>query len=184
MKKTHVIKRVALISPYAPSIVSFRGALIRDLIAHGAEVFVLAPDYTPEIRQAVATLGATPIDYPLNRTGMNPFLDLRTLSVLRRILRRLHPDVVVPYNIKPVIYGTLAAAFGVPVVATATGGLADQVRQMNGVLVPPNDPHALTQGILQAYGQVVMMPPEWNPQIMARDYWTMYQYAYREGCCQ
>jgi glycosyltransferase involved in cell wall biosynthesis len=104
-----------LISPYAPSIVSFRGALIRDLRAHGAEVFVLAPDYTPEIREAVAALGATPLDYPLNRTGMNPFLDLRTLIALRRILRRLRPEVVIPYNIKPVIYGTLAAKLvGVP----------------------------------------------------------------------
>jgi len=104
-----------LISPYAPSIVSFRGALIRDLRAHGAEVFVLAPDYTPEIREAVAALGATPLDYPLNRTGMNPFLDLRTLIALWRILRHLRPEVVIPYNIKPVIYGTLAAKLvGVP----------------------------------------------------------------------
>jgi glycosyltransferase involved in cell wall biosynthesis len=107
--------RVVLISPYAPSIVSFRGALIRDLVSHGAEVFVLAPDYTPEIRAAVAELGAIPIDYPLNRTGMNPLQDLQTLVAIARLLRRLRPDVVLPYNIKPVIYGTLAAALaGVP----------------------------------------------------------------------
>jgi glycosyltransferase involved in cell wall biosynthesis len=115
---------VALISPYAPSIVSFRGALIRDLIAHGAEVFVLAPDYTPEIREAVAELGAVPEDYPLSRTGMNPFLDLRTLIALWRLLRRLRPEVVVPYNIKPVIYGTLAAALaGVPTRTALIEGL-------------------------------------------------------------
>jgi|FaiFalDrversion2_1042247.scaffolds.fasta_scaffold04600_3 glycosyltransferase involved in cell wall biosynthesis len=102
--------RVALISPYAPSIVSFRGALIRDLVSHGAEVFVLAPDYTPEIRAAVAELGAIPIDYPLNRTGMNPLQDLQTLVAIARLLRRLRPHVVLPYTIKPVIYGTLAAA--------------------------------------------------------------------------
>jgi glycosyltransferase involved in cell wall biosynthesis len=104
-----------LISPYAPTILSFRGALIRDLVAHGAQLFVLAPDYTPEIRAAVTELGATPIDYPLNRTGTNPLQDVRTLLALARILRRLRPDVVMPYNIKPVIYGTLAAAIaGVP----------------------------------------------------------------------
>lgn len=77
----------------------------------------------------------------------------------------------------------IAAAFGVPVVATATGGLADQVRQMNGVLVPPNDPRALAQGILQAYGQEVTMPPEWNPQVVAEGYWKMYQRVVREGGC-
>ncbi|MCS7065509.1 MAG: glycosyltransferase family 4 protein [Fimbriimonadales bacterium] len=108
-------RRVVFITNYAPSVVNFRGALIRDLRAHEAEVLVLAPDYTPEIREAVATLGATPIDYPLNRTGMNPLQDLRTLIALWRILRRLRPDVVMPYDAKPVIYGTLAAAMvGVP----------------------------------------------------------------------
>jgi len=102
--------RVAIISNHAPTIVSFRGALIRSLVQRGAEVWVLAPDYTPEIRAAVAELGATSIDYPLNRTGMNPLQDVRTLLALARILRRLRPDVVMPYTIKPVIYGTLAAA--------------------------------------------------------------------------
>ncbi|RMH08786.1 MAG: glycosyltransferase [Armatimonadetes bacterium] len=75
----------------------------------------------------------------------------------------------------------IAAAFGVPVVATATGGLADQVRQMNGVLIPPKDPRALVQGILQAFGQVITMPAEWDPDIVAEGYWTMYQRVYTEG---
>ncbi len=109
-KATAHPERVALISPYAQTIISFRGALIRELAAHGAQVSVLAPDYTPEIREAVAQLGATPIDYPLNRTGMNPFQDACTLLALTRILHRLRPDVVISYNIKPVIYGTLAAS--------------------------------------------------------------------------
>jgi glycosyltransferase involved in cell wall biosynthesis len=115
---------VVLISPYAPSIIRFRGALIRDLIAHGSEVFVLAPDYTTEIRQSVEALGATPVDYPLNRTGMNPLQDLRTFWALTRLLRQLRPDVVLPYNIKPVIYGTLAATLaGVPRRAALIAGL-------------------------------------------------------------
>ncbi|MDW8107133.1 MAG: glycosyltransferase family 4 protein [Armatimonadota bacterium] len=102
-------KRVVLISPYAPSIVSFRGALIRELVRRGHAVYVLAPDYTPEIRIAVQQLGAVPVDYPLDRTGMKPLHDLRTLISLRELLRQLAPDIVVPYNVKPVIYGTLAA---------------------------------------------------------------------------
>ena len=102
--------KIALISPYAASIVSFRGALIRDLKQAGAEIYVLAPDYTPVIRSAVAELGATPLDYPLDRTGMNPLQDLRTLIALWCILKRLHPDIIIPYNIKPVIYGALAGA--------------------------------------------------------------------------
>jgi hypothetical protein len=64
--------RVAIISHHAPTIVSFRGALIRSLVQRGAEVWVLAPDYTPEIKKSVCALGAMVADYPLHRTGMNP----------------------------------------------------------------------------------------------------------------
>ncbi|MEN3001822.1 MAG: hypothetical protein ABDI19_08280, partial [Armatimonadota bacterium] len=60
-RKGSAERRVVFIAPYAPSIVSFRGALIRDLKAHSAEVFVLAPDYTPQIRAAVQELGAVPL---------------------------------------------------------------------------------------------------------------------------
>ncbi|MDW8107247.1 MAG: glycosyltransferase family 4 protein [Armatimonadota bacterium] len=102
-------KRVVFIAPYAPSIVSFRGALIRELVQRGHIVYVLAPDYTPAIRAAVQQLDAVPIDYPLDRTGMSVYRDLRTLLSLTQRLKRLKPDVVIPYNIKPVIYGTLAA---------------------------------------------------------------------------
>lgn len=106
---------VVLISPYAGSIVSFRGALISTMVQAGTTVFVLAPDYTPDIRKAVKQLGAVPIDYSLHRTGQNLFHDLRTLWELWRVLRRLHPQVVLPYNIKPVIYGMLAGKLaGVP----------------------------------------------------------------------
>ncbi|MFQ3610113.1 MAG: glycosyltransferase family 4 protein [Fimbriimonadales bacterium] len=106
---------VLLISPYSETIVSFRGALISDLIREGATVYVLAPDYTPPIRDAVERLGAIPLDYSLDRTGRTPLQDLRTLWELWRILRRLRPDIILPYNIKPVIYGTLAGKLvGVP----------------------------------------------------------------------
>ena len=116
--------RVVLISPYAESIVAFRGSLIRELVQRDVQVFMLAPDYTPEIRQAVTALGATTVDYFLNRTAMNPFADLKTLLALWRIFRQLRPEVVVPYTIKPVIYGTLAAALaGVPTRVALIEGL-------------------------------------------------------------
>jgi glycosyltransferase involved in cell wall biosynthesis len=116
--------RVAIISHHAPTIVSFRGALIRSLVQRGAEVWVLAPDYTPEIKKSVCALGAMVADYPLHRTGMNPFEDLQTFFALRRILMQIHPHIVLPYTIKPVIYGTLAAALvGVPQRITLIEGL-------------------------------------------------------------
>lgn len=101
--------RLALVAPYAPSIVSFKGALIRILLQNGAQVWVFAPDYTPAIREQIRLLGAIPVDYPMDRTGANPFSDLHTLWSLVRMLKQIRPDVFLSYNIKPVIYGSLAS---------------------------------------------------------------------------
>lgn len=105
------LTRVAIIAPYAPSIVSFRGALIRALVESGSSVWVLAPDYTDATREAVRALGAHPIDYPMHRTGTNPLADWRTFWALRRILRQIQPHVLLPYNIKPILYGLLAGGW-------------------------------------------------------------------------
>lgn len=115
---------VVLVSPYAASIVNFRGPLIRKLSARGIKVYVLAPDYTDKVRVEVRALGAEPMDYPLNRTGLNPLQDLLCLLALRRAFLWLKPDVVLSYNPKPVVYGTLAAWMaGVPRRAALIEGL-------------------------------------------------------------
>jgi glycosyltransferase involved in cell wall biosynthesis len=108
LRSGHASPRIVIIAPYAPSIVSFRGALIRALVERGSLVWVLAPDYTSAIKEAVYALGAHPIDYPMHRTGTNPLADWRTFWALRRILRQIQPHVLLPYNIKPILYGLLA----------------------------------------------------------------------------
>lgn len=107
--------RLALITSYAQSICNFRASLVRDLVGRGVRVYALAPDYDAEIRAAVMALGAEPIDCSLSRVGMNPLRDAVDMVRLTRLLRRLKPDLTLGYFIKPVIYGTLAAAAaGVP----------------------------------------------------------------------
>ena len=105
------LKTLALIANQAHSLVNFRGPLIRDIVARGHRVVALAPDFDAATRAAVQALGAETRDYPLARTGMNPWQDLTTLWALRRLLAEIRPDVSLGYSIKPVIYGTLAAAW-------------------------------------------------------------------------
>ena len=97
--------RVAIITHYAPSVARFRGALIRALVQRGVQVWVLAPDFTPATRNQVAVLGGQPVDYFLNRTGANPFHDIRSFMSLRSCLRHCQPQAVLAYGIKPVVYG-------------------------------------------------------------------------------
>lgn len=102
-------KRLALITSQAFSLANFRGTLIRTLTARGVEVLALAPDYDDDTRAAVEAFGATPVDYPGTRTGMNPLRDVADTIRLARLLRRLRVDATLAYFIKPVIYGTIAA---------------------------------------------------------------------------
>ena len=101
--------RVAIVAHYAPSVALFRGALIRALVRQDIQVWVLAPDFTPTTRNQVALLGGQPADYFLNRTGANPFHDIRSVVSLRSCLRHCQPQAVLAYGIKPVVYGMLAA---------------------------------------------------------------------------
>jgi len=98
-----------IVSSQAFSMVNFRGTLIRDLVNAGVRVYALAPDYDDEMRQRILTLGASPVDFYMTRTGMNPVHDGLDMLRLSALLRRLRPDVTLGYFIKPVIFGTLAA---------------------------------------------------------------------------
>ena len=103
------MKSIAIIGSQAFSLVNVRGALIRDLVARGVNVFALAPDFDDELRFAISELGAHPVDFKLVRTGMNPLRDGLDAIGLALLLRRLRLDVTLTYFIKPVIYGTMAA---------------------------------------------------------------------------
>ena len=117
-------KSCAIISSQAFSMLNFRGSLIRDLVAAGVEVHALAPDYNEAMRGGIMALGATPVDFQLDRTGINPLHDGVDAIKLSILLRRLRPDVTLGYFIKPVIFGTLAAWLaGVPLRVAMIEGL-------------------------------------------------------------
>jgi glycosyltransferase involved in cell wall biosynthesis len=101
--------KVVVLAHHAVSLLNFRRHFIHDLVAQGAQVFCLAPDYDDAARDEVRGLGAVAVDYRLARTGMNPVRDLRDMLSLKGLLARLKPDVTFAFSIKPVIYGTIAA---------------------------------------------------------------------------
>jgi len=109
--------RVLLVAGFAESIVPFRGALIAELIRFGCEVHIAAPGMNalarvgPDLGLANDRLH----DIPMARTGTNPLSDANAMLALYRLMRAISPDIVLPYTIKPVIYGTIVAWMaGVP----------------------------------------------------------------------
>src|SRR5919206_4869326 len=106
---------VVVLGSYATSLINFRGPLIAELVARGHRVFALAPDIDENIAGRVRALGAEPVAIRLGRTSLNPFGALATLKDLAAAFRRIAPDLVLAYTIKPITLGAAAARMaGVP----------------------------------------------------------------------
>ncbi len=103
-------KTVVVLGSFGESLIRFRGNLISELAARGHRVVACAPDADAATLAALAQCGAEHRQVPMQRAGLNPVADLRTLLALWRLFREVRPDVLFAYTIKPVIYGTLAAA--------------------------------------------------------------------------
>jgi len=108
MKEYHLVAKVLIIGALAESLYNFRGDLIKSLIIEGHEVVVMAAHANDVIHTRIEELGVLFRPYPVKRNGMNPFHDLATMLSLRRAFIEIHPDIVLAYTIKPVIWGGLA----------------------------------------------------------------------------
>ncbi|MCX5576723.1 glycosyltransferase family 4 protein [Kaistia terrae] len=103
------IRRVAILASSPQSLITFRGNLISALSTRGLDVIATAPLMDNKVIDGLSFLGARAIGLNLSRTGFNPFADLQALMQYRQMFLDNEVDVVIPYTIKPVIWGTLAA---------------------------------------------------------------------------
>ncbi|MGJ0531966.1 glycosyltransferase family 4 protein [Methylocystis sp.] len=102
--------RILVVAGLPSSLINFRGPLIEALVSRGHEVHAAGP---PADEATLAWLAARGVDYhpaALENTGFSVMGDIRTILALRRIMLAVRPDLMFAYTIKPVIYGTLAAA--------------------------------------------------------------------------
>lgn len=115
-------KRILLIASFAGSLIRFRGDFIKSLVANGFEVFTASPSYTENDLKLIKERGAHPIEFNLQRTGLNPFKDFKSILELKSIMKAYDIDLVFPYTVKPVIYGSFAANLAhIPVISLITG---------------------------------------------------------------
>lgn len=100
-----------LVASYLPSVLNFRGKLLEAIAKKNIQVYILSPDlnlFPNEVNQ-LRKLGYSVDEIPMQRTGTNPLSDMKTLWAVYNCIRKIKPDYVLSYTIKPVIYGTLAA---------------------------------------------------------------------------
>jgi glycosyltransferase involved in cell wall biosynthesis len=93
---------------------------IQALQAEGVEVHTIAPvdEYTKRLTEANC------IHHPLkmDSRGSNPIKDSALIVELLLIYKKIKPDIILHYTIKPNVYGTFAAALlGIPVINNVCG---------------------------------------------------------------
>jgi glycosyltransferase involved in cell wall biosynthesis len=115
-------QRILLVGNDAGYFFSHRLILAEALAQEGYEVHVAGPFETVDARMA-----SHPFQYhyvPFTRAGIHPLVELRSLVSLYRLYRRLRPDIIHHFTIKPTLYGGLAAiAARAPAVVNSMTGL-------------------------------------------------------------
>lgn len=113
-------KRIVILSNEDKGLYTFRGMLIKSLLASGNEVTLCVPKGNSDdlLRSLDAKIRYTEID----RRGTNPLKDLRLFRQYKSIIREEKPDFIITYTIKCNIYGGRAAyRAGVPYAMNVAG---------------------------------------------------------------
>ncbi|GAA0789276.1 glycosyltransferase family 4 protein [Marinobacterium sediminicola] len=169
--------KIVLISQNAsPGLLIFRVDFIRYMVLSGHSVYCFALDYTDESKAVVESLGAIPVDYKLNKTGLNPIKDCIDTFSLSKKLRKIKPNVVFSFFVKPSIYGTLAAWLaGVPRRIAMLEGLGYiHTPSKNGMSLKKRALQA-AHGVLSTLGysvadEVLFLNPD-DPNDLSRKSW-------------
>lgn len=124
--------------------VSHRLPLARAAIGAGYRVHVATAITSEQDRAAIKSAGIELHEVSFARSGISVIRELRTVTALRALFRRVRPTIVHLVTVKPVIYGGLVARWcRVPAVVSAIPGLgysfsSNGLRQrlMRGLLLP------------------------------------------------
>ncbi len=112
--------KVAIVINTSWNIYNFRLGLVKALQEAGHEVIAIAPkdDYSCKLEEK----GCVFYPIQMDNKGANPVKDLKLTYAFLKIYKKVRPDVILQYTIKPNIYGTLAAkALGIPVINNVSG---------------------------------------------------------------
>lgn len=97
----------------------FRKELLEELVKEN-EVYIALPK--GEFYDDLVAIGCRYIVTDLDRHGTNPIKELKVVSLYKRIIKEIKPNIVFTYTIKPNVYAGMAcASLGVPYVANVTG---------------------------------------------------------------
>ena len=99
--------RILFLSNHFITLYSFRKELITRLAQEGYDIYISTPE-DPD-NKFFEDLGCKVITTYMDRRGVNPKNDFRTILEYRKIMKQVNPDIIFSYTIKPNIYGSLVS---------------------------------------------------------------------------
>lgn len=114
------MKRILILANFDVGLYKFRKELIQELLNRGNEVYISLPD--GELVRNLEKMGCKFVNTAVDRRGINPKTDAKLMFFYHKLIKKLHPDMVITYTIKPNIYGGLMCRLlHVPYAVNITG---------------------------------------------------------------
>lgn len=114
------MKTVAIVINTSWNIYNFRLGLLKALQKEGYKVVAIAPK--DEYSDKLEGFRCEYHNITINNKGTNPVEDIKLVGAFYQLYKKIKPDVLLHYTIKPNIYGTIAARLaGVPVISNISG---------------------------------------------------------------
>lgn len=105
------MSKVLVVAGYTPSLINFRGDLLRLFVGKGHSVVALGVEKDPLVENRLNRDGIVFGTYYLVRSGVGVFNDFKTFLSISKKFYIHKPDVVLAYTIKPVIWSGIATLF-------------------------------------------------------------------------
>lgn len=119
-------KQILIICNCSSGLNDFRGMLIDKLVSLKFDVFAIVPpsDLKEEIfaEEQLIARGCRLTKIPVDRRGINPVEDLKLFFSYKKIIKKINPNIVITYTIKPNVYGGVACRLlKIPYAVNITG---------------------------------------------------------------
>jgi len=101
--------KIAFLSHLDLNLYLFRLPIMKELVKNGYKVYAVCP--RGEVFDRFEDFGVRAVHAPFYRGSLNPFLAIKTIFHLTKVLKEISPDIVHTFTHQPNLYGTLAAKY-------------------------------------------------------------------------
>lgn len=112
--------RILILANMDVGLYKFRKELIQELLNQGNEVYISLPN--GKLISKLEDMGCHFIDTNVDRRGINPKTDFKLLNQYKKVVKKIRPNLVITYTIKPNIYGGMICRWmKIPYATNVTG---------------------------------------------------------------